>query len=248
MTDTLSPLSSSPGNAYGVNPLAVGAIGPGEIVKGFERPSPDVVARLAELPIANISDAMNKHGVMHTRLRPLLPGTRVCGPALTCNAVDLSLKVYALSLTQPGDVFVLAAGEVEDFACFGEMASTILLARGGVGAIVDGAARDLSGIREAGLPVFARAVTPRNYYYPFGQPHGSVNVPVTCGGVTVNPGDVIVAGDDGIVVVPRQVAAEVAATAEQVEARESAFRDAIHSGEWEPHDQEQQLRAAGYAI
>jgi 4-hydroxy-4-methyl-2-oxoglutarate aldolase len=249
MTATASSIGPQlRGAEYGTNPGATGATGPGEIITDFERPPGDVVARLARLPIANVSDAMNKHGVLHPELRPVQAGTRACGPALTCGTVDLVVKVFALSLASPGDVFVLAAGGVQDYACFGEMASTVLAERGAAGAIVDGAVRDIVGIRQVGLPVFARAVTPRNYHYPFGLPYGSVNLPVVCAGMVVNPGDVIIAGDDGVIVVPRQIAAEVATAAEEIESHEATYRAAIHSGQFSSAAYEEQLRDAGYTI
>ncbi len=220
----------------------------GEISKDFNRPPAEVVARLARLAIANIADAMAKAGVLHHELRPIWPGLHACGPALTCGSVDLTVKKFALSLAKPGDVFVLAAGGICDFACFGELAANILGARGAAGAVIDGAVRDVTGIREAGLPVFGRAVTPRNYHYPFGLQHGSINQTVVCAGVLVNPGDVIVAGDDGVVVVPQQMAAEVAAAAEMIEAAETLSRTAIRSGKAPLAAIEDELRKAGYVI
>jgi 4-hydroxy-4-methyl-2-oxoglutarate aldolase len=220
----------------------------GAIHKDFSRPAREIVARLAKLPTANVSDAMAKAGVMHHEVKPLWPGLRVCGPAFTCSAVDLTVKKLALSLTQPGDVFVLAAGGVHDYACMGELASNILRWRGAAGAVIDGAARDLAGIREVGMPVFARAVTPRNYHYPFGLEHGAVNLPVTCGGVSVSPGDVIVGDDDGVVVVPREIAGEVATAAEAIFAGEAQRRTAILAGKAPFAALEGELRAAGYKI
>ena len=226
----------------------LGPAGSGEILRNFERPPHEIVARLSRLPIANISDALNKHGVCHHDLRPLTPGMRACGPAFTCGSLDLTVKIYALRLVQPGDVFVLAAGGVQDYACFGELSATILAERGAAGAVVDGAVRDLTGITESGLPVFARAVTPRNYHYPFGLPYGSINHDVVCGGITVAPGDIVAAGDDGIVVVPRRIAAEVADAAERIEAEENERRAGIRAGTPAAAAIEEALRAAGYSI
>src|SRR5919204_11580 len=155
----------------------------GEVVREFERPSAEVVARLARLPVANVSDALNKHGVLHHEVRPLAPGMRACGPALTCGSVDLTVKIFALRLAQPGDVFVLAAG--------------------------------------------------------------GVNGPVVCAGIPVEPGDVVVAGEDGIVIVPREIAAEIAEAAERIEAGEAERRDAIRAGD-SPPAIEDALQAAGY--
>ena len=160
----------------------------------------------------------------------------------------LSVKKFALSLAHPGDVFVLAAGGMKDYACFGELASNILHKRGGAGAIIDGAARDLAGIREVGLPVFARAITPHNYHYPFGLQHGSINRPVVCAGVLVNPGDVVVADDDGVIVVPQEIAGDIAFAAEKIQAGEMQARSAIRSGKAPLAAIEDELRAAGYVI
>jgi 4-hydroxy-4-methyl-2-oxoglutarate aldolase len=248
MATTASPTTPEGVRESVRDPRAAGVTGPGQIVTEFDRPSAEVVERLARLPLANISDAMNKHGVLHHDLRPLQAAARACGPAFTCGTVDLTVKIFAQSLVQPGDVFVLAAGGVRDYACLGELSANMLVQQGAAGAVVDGAVRDLAGIHEAGLPVFARAVTSRNYHYPFGQPYGSVNLSVVCAGIVVNPGDVVVADDDGVVIVPQQIAAEVAAAAEQIEQHESSFRTAIRSGQFTPDHFEQDLRAAGYTI
>jgi 4-hydroxy-4-methyl-2-oxoglutarate aldolase len=248
MTATASPTTPAGPQEAARDPRAAGVTGPGEIVTHFDRPPAEVIERLARLPIANISDAMHKHGVLHHELRPLQPGAHACGPALTCGTVDLTVKIFAQSLVQPGDVFVLAAGGVCDYACLGELSAHMLLERGAAGAVVDGAVRDLAGIRDAELPVFARAVTPRNYHYPFGAPFGSVNLPVVCGGIVVNPGDIVVAGDDGVVIVPQQIAGQVAAAAEQVEQHETGFRTAICTGQLSPDRFERELREAGYSL
>jgi 4-hydroxy-4-methyl-2-oxoglutarate aldolase len=248
MTAIATPTTPEDARESARDPRAAGVTEYGEIVTEFDRPTAGVVERLARLPIANISDAMNKHGVLHHELRPLQTGARACGPALTCGSVDLTVKIFAQSLVQPGDVFVLAAGGVRDYACLGELSANMLVQKGAAGAVVDGAVRDLTGIREVGLPVFACAVTPHNYHYPFGQPYGSVNLPVICAGIVVNPGDVVVADDDGVVIVPRQLAAEVATAAEQIEQHESGFRTAIRSGQLSPDRFEQELRDAGYVI
>jgi 4-hydroxy-4-methyl-2-oxoglutarate aldolase len=130
----------------------------------------------------------------------------------------------------------------------GELSSNILRWRGAAGAVVDGAVRDVAGIREVGVPLFARAVTPRNYHYPFGLPHGAVNLPVVCAGVTVRPGDVIVADEDGVVVVPQEIAGDVAKAAEAICAGEAQRRQGILAGKAPFAALEHELRAAGYAI
>ena len=235
-----SPLAES---APGTMPA-----GAGEILTDFERPAPELMDRLSRLPLANVSDAMNKLGVLHHALRPITAGTRICGPAMTCGSLDLSVKIFALWLAQPGDVFILAAGGIDDYACFGELSANILVQRGASGAIIDGAVRDVVGIRETGLPVFARAMTPRNYHYPFGQPFGAVNHPVVCGGVAVSPGDIVMADDDGVLVVSRRIAGAVATAAAEIERQEAGRRAGIRAGAGAPAAIEQQLIEAGYRI
>jgi 4-hydroxy-4-methyl-2-oxoglutarate aldolase len=230
------------------NPTRPRHPGLGEIRKDFTRPPKELTTRFARLPTANVSDAMAKAGVMHPDVKPLWPGLRTCGPAFTCSAIDLTVKKFALSLVQPGDVFVLAAGGVRDYACFGELSSNIMRWRGAAGVVVDGAVRDAAGIREAGMPVFARTVTPRNYHYPFGLEHGAVNLPVVCGGIAIEPGDIVVADDDGVVVVPRAIAADVAAAAEAIFAGEGRAREGIRSGRAPFAALEAELREAGYTI
>jgi 4-hydroxy-4-methyl-2-oxoglutarate aldolase len=220
----------------------------GQIRKDFPRPPKELIARFARLPTANVSDAMAKAGVMAPELKPLWPGLRMCGPAFTCAAIDLTVKKFALSLVQPGDVFMLAAGGVRERSCLGELASTILRWRGAAGAVVDGAVRDAAGIRETGVPVFARAVTPHNYHYPFGLEHGAVNLPIVCGGVAVKPGDVVLADDDGVVVVPQEIAGEVATAAEAIFSGEMMRRQAILAGKAPLAALEAELKNAGYVI
>jgi 4-hydroxy-4-methyl-2-oxoglutarate aldolase len=220
----------------------------GEIRKDFPRPSKDLVARLARLPTANVSDAMAKAGVLQPEVKPLWPGLRACGPAFTCSAVDLTVKKLALSLVQPGDVFVMAARGVDAYSCMGELASNILRWRGAAGAVVDGAVRDVSGIPETGVPVFARAVTPHNYHYRFGLEHGAVNLPVVCAGVVVRPGDVVVADEDGVVIVPQEIASDVTTAAEAIFAGEAQIRQAIVAGTAPFGAPEVELRDAGYTI
>jgi 4-hydroxy-4-methyl-2-oxoglutarate aldolase len=120
--------------------------------------------------------------------------------------------------------------------------------RGAAGAVVDGAVRDAAGIRETGVPVFARAVTPHNYHYPFGLEHGAVNLPIVCAGVAVKPGDVVLGDDDGVVVVPLEIAGEVATAAEAVFSVEATRRQAILAGKAPLAALEAELKNAGYLI
>jgi 4-hydroxy-4-methyl-2-oxoglutarate aldolase len=132
-----------------------------------------------------------------------------------------------------------------DNACFGDITATRWRAKGIAGTVIDEATRDVAGIRALGFPVFARRVTPRTFHYPAGADHGAVNVLVSCGGVLVQPGDVIMGDDDGVVVVPRGVAAEIAAAARDYLRNETAKRAAFAQG-YVPFGVADDLRERGY--
>jgi regulator of RNase E activity RraA len=119
----------------------------------------------------------------------------------------------AVDLAQGGDVIVVAAGGIVERALCGDMSATRFQAKGIAGVVIDGATRDVRGTRELRFPIFARGVTPRSNHYPQELDHGAVNVPVVCGGVLVRPGDIIIGDDDGVVVVPLEMAEEIAQAA-----------------------------------
>ncbi|WIX76978.1 RraA family protein [Amycolatopsis carbonis] len=181
-----------------------------KIVSKVDRPSVDTVRRYEDFYSALISDVLGKHQVMHVDLAPLSPGMRFCGPAVTSLGPDLTVRRMAIDLAEPGDVLVVAAGAVRDYACFGDGTAQRMMNKPMAAAVIDGCVRDAAGIRRLGFPTFALGTTPRNYHYPASGDHGAVNVPVICGGVYVEPGDLVFGDDDGAVVVPRALAAEVA--------------------------------------
>ena len=187
----------------------------GVVNETIKRPDPDLVRRFGELGTGQIADAMGAHGVMHREIKPLSPGMRVAGPALTVltRPGDALFVVRGADCAQAGDVVVIDGGGVVDMCVIGDRIAYYLQAKRKVnGVVVDGSVRDARGLREAGMPVFTRGVTPK----VFGaQGPGAVNVPIACGGVPVNPGDIIVGDDDGVVVVPLEDATRVLALAEE---------------------------------
>lgn len=185
----------------------------GVIVTSIERPDPEVVASCRALYTALVLDHLGKHGCMTPDMKPVWSGASLCGPAITCLGADWRIRSMAADLAEPGDVIVVAAGGVTEQACFGDMTATGWQAKGIEGAVIDGAARDVARLQALGFPAFAREVTPRNYHYPAGVEHGAVNLPVVCAGVLVEPGDIVVGDDDGVVVLPRRIAAEIVAAA-----------------------------------
>lgn len=200
----------------------------GRIVTRVERPPEDAVRILSSCYTGLISDALGKLGTMYHDVKPIAPGMRLCGPALTFWGDDWDAKRHAYEMTRPGDVLVIAGGS-KDLASFGDFSATVLLAHGAAGAVIDGATRDADGITRLGLPVFARAITMRNRHYPTGPENCAINVPVACAGAIVNPGDIVVGDSDGVVVVPREVALDLARQLERELEQESPKRRRVSS-------------------
>jgi 4-hydroxy-4-methyl-2-oxoglutarate aldolase len=211
----------------------------------IERPPPEVIATFRSLYTGLVLDHLGKHGCMATDMKPVWSGAFVCGPAVTCLGADWRIRSMAADLAEPGDVIVLAAGGLTERACFGDMTATCWRSKGIEGVVIDGAARDVARLRALGFPVFARGVTPRNFHYPAGLDHGAVNVPVVCAGALVEPGDIVLGDDDGVVVVPRRIAAEIAAAASGYLEGENAGR-ALFGEQYVSFGVRRELEERGY--
>ncbi|MBB5784413.1 RraA family protein [Nonomuraea jabiensis] len=188
--------------------------------------SQDALARLAALPTANIGDAMDRLGVLDSRIRPIWPGARVAGRAFTIwtRSGDNALIHQALDVVEPGDVIVVNGGGDESRALIGELIGQRAKNKGVAGFVIDGAVRDAGGLGEMGMPVFARAVTPAG---PYKNGPGHLGRTVAVGGVAIAPGDLILGDADGVVVVPLADAERVAQAAEAVFVTEEGKRAAI---------------------
>jgi len=202
----------------------------GVAVRNVPRAEEAVVARLSGFGVATIHEAMGRSGLMKPYMRPVWAGARACGCALTVLAHpgDNWMLHVAAELLRPGDIVVVAMSADNTDGLFGELLATSHKARGAVGMVIDAGCRDTAELREMGFPVWSRAVSARGTVK---ASVGSVNVPVVCAGAAVQPGDVIVADDDGVVVVPRMRAAEVAIAAQAREQKEAATRKRLAAGE-----------------
>lgn len=218
----------------------------GRIVQKVDRVAPDVVDRFAAYYTGIVLDSMDKRGAMTHEISPLASGTTMCGPAVTSFGPDLTVRRMAIDLAQPGDVLVVAAGGMVDRACFGDGTAKRMTMKNMAGAVIDGAVRDAAGLRELGFPTFCRGTTPRNYHYPAEGEYGAVNVPVVCGGVIVSPGDLILGDDDGVVVVPRDLAPLIQETVAEKLAAERELRGSWT--EYEPFDVRAELEQRGYVV
>jgi regulator of RNase E activity RraA len=202
-----------------------------EIYREIPRPDPALVERLRGIPSTDLGDVMYKRGAMDPGIAPLYrPMSPIVGPAVTVSVPDGAFEMVkvAMEMTRPGDVLVINARGNLGHALLGGNVSRGLKARGLAGVVVDGAVRDIEEIRTDGLPVFARGLS--IIMVPI-EGAGEVNVPIACGGVVVNPGDLICADEDGVIVVPPHVVEEVAEKAHRLHAGHMAVQEVLLRGE-----------------
>lgn len=194
-----------------------------------ERPSADLLAKFAVLPVANISDVMARLDAAGPRIRPLHSGGVLCGPAFTVKTRpgDNLLIHHALDTASPGDVIIVDGGGDLSNALMGEMMLAHAEQRGLAGVVLNGAIRDFGYVRSHAFPVYAAGITHRG---PYKNGPGEINVPIALDGMTIAPGDIIVGDEDGVVSVPLAEAEAVLAAAGKKHADESAQMEAIMAG------------------
>jgi 4-hydroxy-4-methyl-2-oxoglutarate aldolase len=202
----------------------------GIAVKHVRRADAASVAALAKYGVATIHEAMGRMGLLDTYIRPIYPGAKACGTAITVFAHpgDNWMLHVAAEMLQPGDVAVLGTSSDNTDGMFGDLLATSFRARGALGLVIDAGCRDTAELRDMGFPVWSRAVHAKGTVK---ATVGSVNTPIICAGALVHPGDVVVADDDGVVIVPKQRAAQVAAAAAAREAKEAGTRQRLAAGE-----------------
>lgn len=205
-----------------LNPLGV-------VHRTIQRADPAAVEQLSRFGVATIHEAMGRVGLMKPYMRPIWRGARMCGTAVTVllQPGDNWMLHVAAEQIQPGDVVVAGCTADSTDGFFGDLLATSFKARGARGLIIDGGVRDVDTLESMDFPVFSRAISSKG---TIKATLGSVNIPVVCAGAQVNPGDVVVADTDGVVVVPAAVAAQVAAKAQAREDNEGAKREIFASG------------------
>jgi 4-hydroxy-4-methyl-2-oxoglutarate aldolase len=218
----------------------------GIAVRKVRRANADAVARLAKFGVATIHEAMGRIGLMAPYMRPVYPGARLCGTAVTVlgHPGDNWMLHVAAELLAKGDVVVMGFSSETTDGMFGDLLATSFRARGGAGLIIDAGVRDTAELTQMKFPVWSRVVNAKG---TIKATVGSANVPVICAGALVHPGDVVVADDDGVVVVLAAKAAEVADAAQAREEKETAMRARLAGGELglDIYGMRDKLKAAG---
>lgn len=200
------------------------------VVRNPVRTDPMVAAAFTRFGVATVHEAQGRTGLLDPRLRPIHPGSRIAGTAVTVSVPpgDNWMIHVAVEQCRRGDVLVVAPTSHSEAGYIGELIATALRAHGALGVVIDAGCRDVAELARMGFPVWSACVSA---YGTVKQTLGDVNVPVVCAGQLVAPGDVVVADDDGVVVVPRADAAEVLEASRQREEKEALSRKRYEDGE-----------------
>ncbi|MGO4714468.1 4-carboxy-4-hydroxy-2-oxoadipate aldolase/oxaloacetate decarboxylase [Bradyrhizobium sp. 2TAF24] len=200
------------------------------VVRNIARADEASVRTLAGLGVSTAHEAYGRFGLMQPYMRPIWPGAEVAGTAVTVLAQpgDNWMLHVAVEQCRKGDILVVGCTTENHDGMFGELLATSLVARGVVGLVIDAGCRDIKALTRMGFPVWSRAISAKGTVK---ATLGAVNVPVVCAGALVTPGDVVVADDDGVVVIPRAQAAEVAAKGLMRQSEEEGKRARLASGE-----------------
>ena len=203
---------------------------PHKVVRSIRRPDAATVRLLGELGVATVHEAQGRTGLLRPYMRPIYPAAKVSGPAITvlCHPGDNLMIHAAIEVCQPGDVLVVATLSDSSDGMFGELLGVSCRAHGVAGLIIDAGVRDTADLTAMLFPVWAKAVSAQGTVKASA---GSVNVPIVCAGAMMDPGDVIVGDADGVVVVPRHAAAEIAKLGDQRRTKEEKSRERLSRGE-----------------
>jgi 4-hydroxy-4-methyl-2-oxoglutarate aldolase len=197
--------------------------------RDIPRAPADVLRRFSGVPTGFVTDAQGRRGAIDHRIRPLLKSPPFAGSALTVwtHPSDNLATYAAISLARPGDVLLIATEDCESAAVTGDIVVGMARNAGIVAVVTDGLVRDIDGLEQVALPLYARGLTPSS---PQKNGPGKVGLPISLGGVVVESGDIVVGDRNGVVVVPRNTAASVAQELEKIKAKEKEMDAMVASG------------------
>jgi 4-hydroxy-4-methyl-2-oxoglutarate aldolase len=200
------------------------------IVRNIRRADAKVISTLGQHGVATAHEAQARSGLMRPYMRPIYPSARAAGSALTvlCAPGDNLMIHAAIEVCQPGDILVVSTTSESTDGMFGELLAVSARAHGAVGLIIDAGVRDVADLTKMEFPVWSKTVSAQGTVKATA---GSVNVPIVAAGALVNPGDVIVADVDGVVIVPRERASEVVRLGEERLVKEEKSRQRLRNGE-----------------
>ena len=202
----------------------------GVAYENITRTDANIVKELGKFGVATIHEAQGRNGLMAPYMRPIYPGTRISGTAVTVSVApcDNWMIHVAAEIVKPGDVLVVAPTSYSDAGYFGDLLATLMMSKGVRALVIDAGVRDIAELKEMGFAVWSKCISAQGTVK---EVVGDVNIPIVCGGQIVHPGDVIIADDDGVVIVERHEAADILAKSAQREEKEAGIRKRYAAGE-----------------